>query len=470
MSDRSRPRDGAAVATNTALALVIAAIAASLVPGAVGLVTYGYVAGGAVLAWRLLRREPVSFIVFVLWLWLLTPAVRRIANFTDGWNPDDPIMAAPGVASIVALRGVVGRRLPTAAAPVVAMVIAVGYGFAIGVLLAGPGAAVAGLLYWLPPPLVGLLAFSDAVDPARLQRAVGYISVAGTAVVSLYGLVQFFWLPGWDEAWMVNSELTTIGLPLPEKVRVFSTLNSPGVLGVVLAAMLVALTGHRSRYALAAAVPGIIVLGLSQVRSGWVGWAAGLAAVLIIGRRVAGRAVVLGLLPLVAVTAFGGAVEATIRDRFDQTAQAGTKDDSLTARIRFHRQILPSVLAHPIGSGVGSTGVASAQASAGAESLGTFDGGIPESLFALGSVVGLAYLAAVAVLACSSVRGARRRGPGAMAAGASVVALAVQVFFGNPLIAGAGVFLAVFAAAALRPNAPPSRGAKGSDLPAKIAG
>lgn len=436
--------------TVLALGFVGAALAAAFVPGPAGLVGPAYAVAAPVIAWRLARRDPVAFIAFVPWLWILTPEVRRVANFTDGWNPSDPIMAAPGLASIAAVRGLVGARLPKTALPLVVVVAAVGYGFAIGIVQAGPSAAAAGLVYWLPPGLVGLLAMSDAVEPAALRRCIGRTAVWAVLVVGLYGLVQFFWLPDWDAAWMVNTELTTIGLPVPQEVRVFSTLNAPGPLGVLLAALLIALSGTSSRVIGVATVAGVATLGLSQVRSGWVGWALGLVSLLLVGRRQRSRGLLLALVPMVAVLAFGGTVQETIRDRFDQTAEAGTNDDSLTARVRFHREMVPEGLADPIGNGIGSTGSAAEEADPGADSLGIFDGAIPESLFALGGLVGSAYLVAFGALVRSAFRGVRRRGDGAGTMAAATAALAVQVLFGNPLVAGAGVLFAVVAAAAIR--------------------
>lgn len=443
----SRPE---ATGTVLALGFVAVAVAAAFVPGPAGLVGPAFAVAAPVLGWRLVRRDPVAFIVFVLWLWLLTPEVRRMANFTAGWDPSDPIMAAPGLASMAAVRALVGARLPQAALPLVVVVATVGYGFASGVFQAGPTAAVAGLTYWLPPGVVGLLAMSDVVDPATLRRAVSRTAVWAVLVVGLYGLVQFFWLPEWDAAWMENTALTTIGSPEPQEVRVFSTLNAPGPLGVVLAALLIALSGASSRVMAVTTVAGVATLGLSQVRSGWVGWSVGLVALFVVGRRQGRRGLLLALVPLIAVLAFGGTVEETIRDRFDQTAEAGTSDNSLTARVRFHREMVPEGLADPIGSGVGSTGSTAEEADAGADALGTFDGAIPESLFALGGLVGSAYLVAFAAFVRSALRGVRRRGSGAGPMAAATAALAVQVFFGNPLVAGAGVLLAVVGAAALR--------------------
>lgn len=443
-------RHGGAAGTAPALGLVALASVAGFVPGAAGLVSYGYLAAASLLAWRLVRRHPQAFLIFVLWLWLLTPEVRRITNYTGGWLPDDPIMAAPGIASLIAARGLIGRRLPQHAAPLVLMLVALGYGFLVGTVQAGPSAALAGLVYWLPPVLVGLLAMSTAVSPRELHGAVGHIAVWGTLVLGVYGLVQFVVLPEWDAAWMVASELTTIGSPEPQKVRVFSTMNSPGPLAVALSGLLVALSIRRSRLGIVAAAAGVAVLGLSQVRSGWVGWVVGLGTLAVIARGGGKRSLALVAIPVFVVATFGGTVEETIRERFDQTTQAGASDDSLTARLRFHREMVPEALADPIGNGIGSTGVASSQAGPDADALGTFDGAIPEALFALGGMVGSLYLIATAMIVWSAVRGAHHRGPPARVAAAATTAIAVQVLFGNPLIAGSGVLLMVLAAAAMR--------------------
>lgn len=446
----------AAAGATAALGLVAVAVVAGFAPGFSSLVTYAYLAAAPLLAWRLLRRDAGAFVVFVLWLWLLTPEVRRITNFTAGWNPDDAIMAAPGLATLVGARALVSCRLPRAAAPLVVMLAAVGYGTVIGVFQAGPPAAVAGLAYWLPPILLGLLVMSDAVPADELHGALRHIAGWGTLAVGVYGLVQFFVLPEWDRQWMINTELTTIGLPEPQEVRVFSTLNAPYPLGSVLAGLLIAINGVRSRVALAAAAAGVVTLGLSLARSGWLGWAVGLAVLMLVSRRGRRQGLVLALAPLVLLAMFGGPVEHTIRDRFDQSADAGSSDDSLTARIRFHQEMVPTALSDPVGNGMGTTGVASEQAEAGAEALGTFDGAIPESLYALGGLAGAAYLWAAARLTWTAIAGVRKRGPAATVAAAATAAIAAQALFGHSLIAGSGVLFVVGAAAAVK--APGSHG------------
>ncbi|MFC5012876.1 hypothetical protein [Nocardioides plantarum] len=58
-------------------------------------------------------------------------------------------------------------------------------------------------------------------------------------LLALYGLYQFFFLPGWDRLWMIRSGLNSVGSPEPLLVRVFGASESPGLFAMVLGACLV---------------------------------------------------------------------------------------------------------------------------------------------------------------------------------------------------------------------------------------
>jgi hypothetical protein len=458
------PVSGTAFAAALFVASAVAAFGAHI--GVV--VSVAYPAAAVLIAVTLLRRDRSAYLVFVLWMWLLTPEVRRLTDYASGWNPNDSIMTAPGLATLVAVVPLLRQRYKGRMANAALLAsAAVCYGFAVGMLLAGPAAALSGLLYWLPPPILGLLMLGPSIDQRSLRVAINHVCVWGALITGLYGILQFLWLPAWDAQWMVNSAMTTIGSPIAQQVRVFSTLNSPGPFGMTMAALLVGLAGSRSRLRMPAITLGGVALGLSLVRSGWVGFAFGILALLILGGSGNGRKVgiVLAFVPIVAITLFGGTVTQTISHRFQNTTQAAASDDSLTARIQFHEKMVPRALSNPVGEGIGSTGVASTLAVGDAQSSVSFDGAIPESLFALGGLVGAAYLAALTAAVAFALRTARSHASSAPPA-AAAFALAMQAFFGNPFVSVGGVFLFAFLATAVRPvviqkiipNAPSSTG------------
>ena len=46
---------------------------------------------GVLLYWR----YPALYLGFAWWLWFLTPEVRRLVDYQQGWNPESPVMLAP---------------------------------------------------------------------------------------------------------------------------------------------------------------------------------------------------------------------------------------------------------------------------------------------------------------------------------------------------------------------------------------
>ncbi|WP_447643574.1 hypothetical protein [Nocardioides zeae] len=184
-----------------------------------------------------------------------------------------------------------------------------------------------------------------------------------TIALGSYGIVQFQVLPSWDRAWMVASELTSIGNPLPGEVRVFGSLESPGPYALVLGALmcvvaqgLVAGRGVRGFslrvVALAVAVPPFFLTG---VRSALVS----LAVVMFVA------ALKTRSFLLVTVAATGSAALFFVGSRVIAAGAANNiftierytnigDDRSLAARLKLLDQVGPA-MRNPLGSGFGAS-------------------------------------------------------------------------------------------------------------------
>ena len=101
--------------------------------------------------------------------------------------------------------------------------------------------------------------------------------LGGTLVAGAYGLIQYFFIPPWDAAWMRSVDMVTIGKPEPMEVRVFSTLNSPQVLAAFLMVGILLAYRLRSAWKYPILLAGVASLALSSARSAWIGLLAGLA-------------------------------------------------------------------------------------------------------------------------------------------------------------------------------------------------
>jgi hypothetical protein len=98
----------------------------------------------------------------------------------------------------------------------------------------------------------------------------------GTLVTGAYGVYQYWFAPEWDTAWMINTELTTIGNPEPFGIRVWSTMNGPFDFAMVTMAGLLLLLNHQLSVYIPASIAGYLAFLLTQVRSAWVCWLMGL--------------------------------------------------------------------------------------------------------------------------------------------------------------------------------------------------
>ena len=86
---------------------LIALVAGALAVGAGGVLTYLYPAAAQVVGALLYWRRPALYLGFTWWLWFLTPEVRRLVDYQQGWDPVNPIVMVPylvtGLASFALL-------------------------------------------------------------------------------------------------------------------------------------------------------------------------------------------------------------------------------------------------------------------------------------------------------------------------------------------------------------------------------
>lgn len=412
-------------------------------------------------AWLLVRSRRAAYVEYVVWLWLLVPWVRRMVDLGSGWSPISPVMLAAPVATVLCLLPALRGRRPvdrTIGGALLVALVALAYGCVVGMLTSGPAAALGALATWLPPLALGLYVATAGPRYAELLAIVRRTALFGCAVLGTYGLVQFFTMPAWDAFWMVNAPINSIGYPFPLEVRVFSTLNSSAPFGVVMATLLVLLTGVSARLRWLAGLVGVLSLGLSLVRTAWLGYAVSLLALFSPRRGRLLRAGVVSLvLPVSIVVVVGGPAKDALVDRFAETTQAGQSDTSFRERVAFHERLLPQAAVDPFGTGLGAVGVASKLTPKGgtaAENV-DFDGGALELLFTYGVLVGTAVLVTTALAVAAAWRSARPRSDLERAMAAALVGLVVQLLLYQPLLTPSGIlFYLLLGILARRPDDP----------------
>lgn len=339
----------------------------------------------------------------ILALWVLIPEVRRLVDWQVGFNSLPVINLTPLVALIPVGLLVFRRRaagIPTPLA-IVAAAWLIGFGFALLIALLSGG--VLSALYqaaqFMLPICIAVVVIGRN-QPTQTFRTVATTLAWLGLIVGAYGIFQYVSPPPWDVLWAQNSRLSSIGNPAPFEMRIFSTLNSPGVCGDFFAlAFLAQLPYFRGRslpwrlIAVAFIMAGLL---LTADRSAWVATALGAIVFVVISpRRTAALAalVLVGVASVAAVASGASSLPAlqTIQDRVT-TLQDVQSDDSIVQRQQESAEAMHTALTEPIGQGLGSIGTATKLISG---STTTLDNGYLSRFLEMGVFGFIAYLFAV---------------------------------------------------------------------------
>jgi hypothetical protein len=396
-------------------------------------------AGAAVIYWR----EPVAYIAFAWWIWIVSPFVRRLSDVQAGWHEMNPISITPMLVSAVVLPGLL-RRLPQfrhkALMPFVLMTVALLYGTAVGAVRNTVPAAVYAATTWFSPLMLGAYLVVHWQRYPEHRTRLGRVFVWMLIITGIYGVWQFVSPPEWDRYWMVQSGMDSIGSPEPFRVRVFSMLNAPGPFAYVIeAALLFMLAVHRRGRALAI-VAGLAAFLLSLVRSAWLGILVGLVLWFVYAPwRRPGRALLraAATIAIAGVLAYAASfVVPTERIRQAASERMATltnigSDYSYRERRRDFSGHITNISQDPVGEGLGSTGT-SVGLDRPVVGIRDFDNGVLEIFYALGWPGGGLFVAGLAWLVLALLRrGEERSDDMARAARAAGIALLCQAIFGN---------------------------------------
>lgn len=427
----------------------IAVLAAMLAAGALAVLTtispqLGLTVSLLALVCGLHVARPAAAMVLVWIIWLVMPGVRRLFGLS-GYLEADPLSIAPFLATgIVVVLQWSRRRQPRVVRHVVLLVAG---GWLVGVplgIVAGPEAALYNFVTYTVAAGGYIVGFNEPARRAGDLALVRALAI-GAPLLAAYGLAQYLLpLTPWDEAWLRSVDIVTFGAPDGEHVRVFSTLNAPGVLAPVLG---LALVWHLSRRRVPAAawpVIGLLLfaLALTYVRAAWLALMLGvLFAGVLGGRAEVARitAIAVGCVVIVLAAAPVSPTAQALADRF-QTLGTLDSDVSANERASTSRQLIPESVTRPLGHGLGTAGEGSKLLEGGA--LRAPDNGYLSLLFQAGPVGALLVLAGLALAVSTALRRAwvlgRRRGDGAFIAGATAFVL-VMLLSGDHFYGVVGV-------------------------------
>ena len=309
----------------------------------------------------LYRRNLSHYVTLLCWLWFLTPLVRRILDYRAGWEQPTAVLLGPPLAACVPLIWLIAdwRKVVRGQgmAPLLCIAATFVYATFMGLFTFTPRLVFQDLLTWFAPMTFTLFLcrHRDRID--EIFQAFEKAFVYGLLVISVYGLVQFFFLPGWDRFWMTWVNMDSIGKPLPTEVRVFSTMNGPQILASFLATgLILAFSSHR-RIRFVAIPLGLICLSLSLARSGWVAMVAGTFYLLCtLPQKQRFRLVLAGLVAAIAMIAAlqNPDVQDVMSVRFETFTDV-RNDTSFLDRFSAYQSLFASFMDNPFGLGMGAT-------------------------------------------------------------------------------------------------------------------
>jgi hypothetical protein len=228
-------------------------------------------------------------------------------------------------------------------------------------------------------------------------------------IISIYGIIQFVFVPPWDAAWMQELEIKAFGLPLPFQVRVFSTLNSPATFAVFLTVATVMFLPRLTLRNGMLLLPIFIGLALSLLRASWLSLPVGIIVFAALTTRrkqlLTGVLTFLGIGVLTTVIAsFLGASDVgdKLATRF---STLGDVSDDVSAQNRAGQMAdaFRTGIADPEGSGLGFVGVSTRLNSAD-ESATTLDSGFMSRFVEMGIPGSLALLISLGVAVSATAR------------------------------------------------------------------
>ncbi|CAM3323694.1 MULTISPECIES: O-antigen ligase family protein [Paenibacillus] len=354
-------------------------------------------------ALRIHFKRPHALVPYALLMWVVSPELRRLLDWSFRSYTDTSLislipycvsltMLIPIIKNIKQLDRKVGLLLKIFGAALI-------YGFGVGFLKYGFSSVFDLLNYIVPFLVLAYVSVSRFDQDVRDQwlRSFGYLAV----IVAAYGIYQYMVLPPWDQFWMISSEMKSIGPAEPQKFRVFSLLNSPGPTGVFLAVALAIMTVQKRWRAFG--VVGIMVVAfallLTLVRVGWIAYVVMVFAYFIRSQLKSK----MQLLTLGIIIAFayqfllpvlpGGSQVASRIDTFGSLEE----DHSFNERLHFSTHIFSSVLANPVGMGLGSSGLG-AKLTQNSDTLVVFDNGYLNVFYTFGLPLGLTVIALLGYL------------------------------------------------------------------------
>ena len=381
---------------------IIAALASlALTPAAPALRLLFPAASGMIAAWFALRGKAAQYVSFTLWLFMLTPLIRRLVDMRVGFSEVNVLMLAPyaaGALSLIAVPKLLIRRDVPGQLGLIGVFAAPTYGLLVAFLYGRSVAGAFDYLRWIVPPAFAAYIILNSDKWREMLKDYGLVNLIGLPLLSAYALYQFVAPPRWDALWMVGSGMTTIGFPLPFLIRVFGTMNSPGSFASFLMVAILVVFAMRSRFGFVGILLGLAALAATLVRGAWLGLLIGLSLLFWLGSwrvRIAMIGAVSVALLAAPLLALSPQVEKIVGDRLSSLTQL-SRDLSAQQRSQGYALLAQQLDKNIEGMGMGSVGTHQSYTDNSTSVI--VDGGPIEIFMSVGVIGGSLYLGSLAFL------------------------------------------------------------------------
>jgi len=406
----------------------------------------------------LFARSKPTYVSFVMWLWFLSPWLRRMVDYRTEFVATSPLLVAPLLATSIAGWTMLKRTRSLGrpgAIPFTAALAGIAYGTAVGLChfsIVDVGQALAN---WVAPILFGFFLYEERALYPEFRRVIEKTFLYGVLIMGAYGVYQFFVMPGWDAAWMTAIDNSAFGNPLPMQARVFSTMNASSSFSTyMMAGLLMMFSMKHSKLRIPAALLGFLSFMLTTNRASWLGILAGIIYVTMhvtMRQRVRIIGMILGCVVLLSCVSVLPPIHEILTARF-QSMSDPKHDVSYFYRIQGHERGFAKLAHEPVGEGMGTMDINHANEKPYDESLGPHDSTILEFLFSLGFVGTFVYFAGLAFAGYRLLSGPRVRDPFTISMIAITLSYFAQAIFNSIMLGVLGfvVWLSIAMALAAR--------------------
>lgn len=411
--------------------------------------------------WLFLNRS--SWLMdYIIWVTVLNRGIRRYVDWMAGsFNAFSPISLTPLLLGGLLFLMVIQHFsvLPRNFQNVLKLFgVALGLAFVVGVMRNQLAAVYALAEYLAPVAIMGCAVMAGGREQLldRWVKTTGWAAVAA----SLYGWYQYYTIPPWDAFWVKEVGFVGyLGQLRPTEMTVFSTMAERGPLAGFLAFAVIPMIVSKRWRNFGGWFSVVLILSvilLTYVRSAVITIVLAVVLFPLLNRGKNTLRIILLLCLLAGAANFGLSRIPTSHRIGERLSSLGaiTEDGSFQGRLNIAAYGLGEVLGNPLGTGLGSTGLAgrvnTGEIEAGA-SIG--DNGYFSILFSLGWIGAACFFGALA----SVWRQVRRfeiygvRSESLMMFKALFVTGAVALFAGDWISGPGSVIFFVFAGFAMNP-------------------